>query len=180
MESAPTANGARSTSSPSSSRDAVGGSAYLNGIAGGVAGMFVRAALFPVDTIKTHMQTNGQPLTATLRSLLLDPGRFYRGLTPALFEIGFNRGALMSLSTHATRLMPADVPEGVRDALAGGAAGALKTAVVHPLDTLTCRGQLGRTQWELLVPYPHAALYNGIGPAVLRSAGGMSIWLSVR
>ena len=52
--------------SPSSSRDAVGGSAYLNGIAGSVAGMFVRAALLPVDTIKSksYAHANQYPNTS--------------------------------------------------------------------------------------------------------------------
>ena len=46
---------------------------------------------------------------------------------------------------------------------------------------MTCRGQVGGAQWALLWPRPQlGALYNGFGPAIARSAGGMGIWLTVR
>ena len=87
----------------------------------------------------------------------------------------------MGVSTSIKRAMPQELPEAARDATAGFAAGALKTAVLHPLDTLTCRGQVGRAQLELIWPRPQlSVLYCGISPAILRSAGGMAIWLSTR
>jgi len=104
----------------------------------------------------------------------------YRGLAPALLEVGVNRGALMEVSSGVKRRLPSHYPEAVRDVVAGCAAGALKTTILHPLDTLTCRGQVGRAQWELLWPPQPGALYNGVAPALIRSAGGMAIWLSLR
>ena len=160
--------------------------AQVDFVAGGLAGSTVRGFLFPLDTVKTNMQRSGQGLSATVRTLVGDVGvaampRLYRGLGPALLEVGVNRGILMGMSTAVRQLLPSELPEVARDASAGFAAGMLKTAALHPLDTLTCRGQVGQAQLALLWPQPQlGALYSGIGPAFLRSAGGMAIWLSVR
>lgn len=152
-----------------------------NFIAGSLAGCVVRATLFPIDTVKTHMQTKGTTLPSTLRSLAASRSvsSLYRGISPALLEIGINRGTLMGISTAVKQLLPSNLPESVRDAAAGASAGCLKTVALHPLDTLTCRGQLGQSWVAQLWP-PQLTLYNGIGPAVCRSAGGMAIWLSAR
>ena len=159
-------------------------SSRQNFIAGAAAGCIVRAALFPIDTVKTNMQRSGTSVIVTVRSLLSRSSAsasLYRGLAPAVFEVGVNRGALMGISTGIKQLLPPGLPEYASDATAGFAAGMAKTAVLHPLDTLTCRGQVGRTQLELIWPRPRfAELYSGMSPAILRSAGGMAIWLSTR
>ena len=159
-------------------------SSSQNFVAGAVAGCTMRSLLFPIDTIKTNMQRSGTGLVASVRSLVSSPSpvaALYRGLTPAMIEIGVNRGALMSVSTSIKQLIPADRSEVSRDAIAGLAAGGLKTMVLHPFDTLTCRGQVGKAQLELIWPRPQlAVLYTGMSPALVRSAGGMAIWLSVR
>lgn len=159
-------------------------SSSQNFVAGAVAGCLMRSTLFPIDTIKTNMQRSGTGLVATVRSLLSSPSAvaaLYRGLTPAVLEIGVNRGALMSVSTAIKDLLPADLSEVTRDAAAGLVAGSIKTIVLHPLDTLTCRGQVGRAQLALIWPRPQVSvLYGGLSPAIVRSAGGMAIWLSVR
>ena len=155
-----------------------------NFVAGSLAGCATCATLFPIDTIKTNMQRSGTGLVATVRSLLSSPSAvaaLYRGLTPAVLEIGVNRGALMSVSTAIKDRLPADLSEVTRDAAAGLVAGSIKTIVLHPLDTLTCRGQVGRAQLALIWPRPQVSvLYGGLSPAIVRSAGGMAIWLSVR
>ena len=165
-------------------------SSSQNFVAGSLAGCAMRATLFPIDTIKTNMQRSGTGLIATVRSLRSNPSALaalYRGLTPAVLEIGVNRGALMSVSTAIKQRMPAGCSEFTRDVGAGFVAGSLKTVFLHPLDTLTCRGQVGRAQLDLIWcstaqrPRPQfSVLYSGISPAILRSACGMSIWYSVR
>ena len=179
----------RRVASTSATRDHTAGtkkaeSSSQNFVAGAVAGCLMRSTLFPIDTIKTNMQRSGTGLVATVRSLLLSPSAvaaLYRGLTPAVLEIGFNRGALMSVSTAIKDRLPADLSEVTRDAAAGLVAGSIKTIVLHPLDTLTCRGQVGRAQLALIWPRPQVSvLYGGLSPAIVRSAGGMAIWLSVR
>jgi hypothetical protein len=62
----------------------------------------------------------------------------------------------------------------VRDAASGAGAALLKTATLHPLDTLKCRWQLGQPKDRL------GGLYNGFGPAAARSSAGMAIWLTSR
>ena len=77
-------------------------SSSQNFVAGAVAGCAMRTILFPIDTIKTNMQRSGTGLIAAVRSLRSSPSTvaaLYRGLTPAVIEIGVNRGALMSVST---------------------------------------------------------------------------------
>ena len=179
----------RRVASTSATRDHTAGtkkaeSSSQNFVAGAVAGCLMRSTLFPIDTIKTNMQRSGTGLVATVRSLLLSPSAvaaLYRGLTPAVLEIGVNRGALMSVSTAIKERLPADWSDVSRDATAGLVAGGLKTVVLHPLDTLTCRGQVGRAQLALIWPQPQVSvLYGGLSPAILRSAGGMGIWLSIR
>ena len=179
----------RRVASTSATRDHTAGtkkaeSSSQNFVAGAVAGCLMRTTLFPIDTIKTNMQRSGTGLVATVRSLLSSPSvvaALYRGLTPAVLEIGVNRGALMSLSTAIKDRLPADLSEVTCDAAAGLVAGSIKTIVLHPLDTLTCRGQVGRAQLALIWPRPQVSvLYGGLSPAIVRSAGGMAIWLSVR
>ena len=128
------------------------------------------------------MQTGGATLSEAVRAAgQRGIPKLYRGISPAMLEIGINRGALMGLSTHFKTLLPRELPEWASDGAAGVAAGATKTVCLHPLDTLTCRGQVGGAQWALLWPRPQlGALYNGFGPAIARSAGGMGIWLTVR
>jgi len=87
----------------------------------------------------------------------------------------------MGGSSEAKRLLPSEYSDVTRDFLGGVIAGGVKTACLHPIDTLTCRGQVGGAQLEILWPpsqWRH--LYAGIAPAIVRSAGGMGIWLSMR
>lgn len=158
-------------------------------VAGFIAGCVMRGTLFPVDTIKTNMQRSGTGIVNTIQHLTKSSAggggvlNLYRGLTPALLEIGINRGALMGVSTAVKKQLPEDIPELARDAGAGMVAGMLKTTILHPLDTLTCRGQVGSSkQWELLYPSKtnFQKLYQGFSPAIIRSSGGMSIWLCIR
>ena len=97
-----------------------------NFVAGAAAGLAVRGLLFPVDTIKTNMQRSGTDFLPTVRTLLSRPSAFaalYRGLVPATFEVGVNRGALMGVSTAIKQMLPPDLPEVTRDATSGCVAG---------------------------------------------------------
>ena len=64
--------------------------------------------------------------------------------------------------------LPPRWPETVCDGASGAGAALVKTLVLHPLDTLKTRLQLGQPYTEL------RNLYNGIGAAVVRSSGGMA------
>ncbi|KAL1526824.1 hypothetical protein AB1Y20_015516 [Prymnesium parvum] len=148
-------------------RDLLEGKATLNAMAGGVASGAVLAVLFPMDVIKTHVQT------AEFDRRVLLP-RLYRGFTPAIVEHSLNRYMLFGISTIIRDQMPQQWPEPARDASSGFGAALIKTICLHPLDTIKCRWQLGQPRYDL------NGLYNGFSAAATRSAGGMAIWLAAR
>eukprot|EP00931_Biecheleriopsis_adriatica_P053196 TRINITY_DN31106_c0_g1_i1.p1 TRINITY_DN31106_c0_g1~~TRINITY_DN31106_c0_g1_i1.p1 ORF type:complete len:262 (+),score=35.16 TRINITY_DN31106_c0_g1_i1:104-889(+) len=158
---------------PGSGHDALSGPALLNAASGGLSSGMVMAALFPLDVLKTHIQTAGHPASAT-RALGLNLPQLYRGLTPAVLEHSLNRSVLFGLGTVIKNCTPAHWPEISRDAASGASAALVKTSFLHPVDTIKCRWQLGQAKHKF------AGLYNGFGPAAVRSAGGMGIWLSTR
>jgi hypothetical protein len=155
-------------------RDALEGRASLNAAAGGIASGSLLVVLFPIDVIKTHLQTAAldHQTLAYLRKTLLP--RLYRGLTPAVIEHSVNRSMLFGVGTLLRDRIPASYPEPARDALSGFGAAFSKTMLLHPIDTVKCRWQLGQPRGNL------GGLYNGITAAVTRSAGGMAIWLALR
>lgn len=154
--------------------DAMAGSAALNAAAAALAGGVVLTATFPIDLVKTHMQTGGLSLGVTLRGLAVSPRSFYRGLSPAVLEHSLNRAMLFGVGALVKKQLPAHWPEPARDAVGGAGAASIKTLLLHPLDTVKCRWQLGSPRWEA------RGLYNGLGPAITRSSAGMAIWLSSR
>lgn len=100
--------------------------------------------------------------------------RFYRGIGPALSEQMLNRFMLFGVGAFIKGRVPAEWPEPIRDAMSGATAALVKTSVLHPLDTVKCRWQLGMP-WDDL-----HGLYRGLGPATVRSSCGMAVWLASR
>ena len=164
-------------STASSSSDAFSGDPTLNAIAGGTAGGAVLAALFPIDTTKTQMQARGTSATTTIKALITSEAplrRIYRGLAPAIAEHAANRAMLFGVGAEIKKHVPREWPEPARDMASGAAAAFAKTTMLHPLDTIKCRWQVG------LPFYQVSGLYSGLVPAQLRSSVGMGIWLSSR
>ena len=164
-------------STASSSSDAFSGDPTLNAIAGATAGGAVLAFLFPIDTTKTQMQARGTSATATIKALITSEAplrRIYRGLAPAIAEHAANRAMLFGVGAEIKKHVPREWPEPARDMASGAAAAFAKTTMLHPLDTIKCRWQVG------LPFYQVSGLYSGLVPAQLRSSVGMGIWLSSR
>ena len=164
--------------------DALSGRFSINGMAGGGAACTVLGIFFPIDTLKTTMQTSGLGARAA-HQVLKDRGgmrAFYRGFSVAVTEHTVNRGILFAGSTYCKQQTPTTWPEPVRDAVGGIGAGLGKTALLHPLDTVKTRWQLGEPAWPSGLPAGTFAtgLYRGITPAAMRSGSGMAIWLSAR
>jgi hypothetical protein len=159
-------------------RDAISGAADLNFWAGFYSSGLVLAALFPLDAIKTHAQTNhADGYFASLRwqgSWGSTIARVYRGFFPAIFEHSINRGMMFAVATKIKDATPKTWSEPARDATSGGGAAVIKTVLLHPLDTVKTRWQLGQPGWGL------TGLYNGVVPAIARSSPGMAIWLATR
>ena len=114
----------------SDGRDALEGKASLNAAAGAVASGTVLAVLFPMDVLKTHMQT----AELDRRTLF---SRLYRGFTPAVLEHSLNRYMLFGISTLIREQVPREWPEPARDATSGFGAAFVKTVCLHPLDTVS-------------------------------------------
>jgi hypothetical protein len=152
-------------------RDALEGSAALNAAAGGIASGTLLVVLFPIDVLKTHLQTAAFERGSLTRVLL---PRMYSGMAPAVLEHSANRYMLFGISTMLRDRIPPHWPEPVRDGASGFGAAFTKTVCLHPMDTIKCRWQLGQPRSNL------SGLYNGLGAAVTRSAGGMAIWLALR
>lgn len=164
---------------PGSSSDALSGSVAANAVAGATAGATVLALLFPVDVAKTHMQAKGTSVPTALRGLAAEvrasgAATLYRGIVPALGEQMLNRSMLFGVGSLIKSHVPAAWPEPARDAASGASAALVKTSLLHPVDTVKCRWQLGMPRWQL------DGLYRGLAPAVLRSSAGMAIWLASR
>ena len=154
------------------------GHAGINAAAGAAAGATVLAVLFPIDLAKTFMQANGTSVPETAQKLLQSKtpfGRMYRGLTPALLEQFVNRGMLFGVGAMIKCRVPNGWPEPVRDAACGAGAAFIKTTVLHPLDSIKCRWQLGQPRFRNF-----GGLYRGLSPALVRSSFGMAIWLASR
>ena len=165
--------------------DALAGPSSNNAIAGGVAAFSVLSVFFPIDTLKTHMQTHGHDLTASLRSILrTGPMSLYRGFSMAVAEHTANRMLLFGGSALIKQqFTPPTWPEPLRDAAGGMGAGLGKTLLLHPLDTIKTRwqlGQPGRPAEQTAVACFVSGLYRGVSPAATRSAVGMAIWLTTR
>ena len=167
----------------SAGRDALSGPAILNFATGMIASGGVLAILFPLDALKTHAQTNHSAFASLgwqgagwppRSELLRMASRVYRGFTPAIIEHSLNRGAMFGFATIIKDATPSTWSEPARDATSGGGAAVVKTMVLHPLDTMKTRWQLGQPRWEVM------GLYNGVVPAMLRSSPGMAIWMSLR
>jgi len=166
--------------------DALNGRATHNALAGGAAAFSVLTVFFPIDTLKTHMQTHGQGAPAALRIIIGGGGTpaLYRGFSMAVTEHTINRMLLFGGSTLIKqRCTPTAWPEPLRDAAGGMGAGLGKTILLHPLDTIKVRwqlGQPGRPAEQKAAGGFVSGLYRGITPAVTRSSVGMAIWLTAR
>ena len=157
---------------------ALAGSAFVNAAAAGGAASIVMFAIFPVDVAKTHAQAHGGSMGTMVTQLQQSPMRsLYRGITPAIAESVLNRFMLFGLGSCMLARVPAAWPEPARDAAAGGSAAFLKTALLHPIDSVKTRRQLGMGWGAHGIA---TGLYNGLGPATLRSSVGMAIWLTTR
>ena len=169
--------------------DALSGLSGHNAIAGGAAAFSVLTIFFPVDTVKTHMQTHAIGSAAALRGIVgggssSSPLALYRGFSMAATEHTINRMLLFGGSTLIKqRCTPRSWPEPARDAAGGMGAGLGKTVLLHPLDTIKTRWQLSQPTR----PVEHrsiasfiAGLYRGVAPAATRSSVGMAIWLTAR
>ena len=94
---------------------------------------------------KTTMQTSNMGVAPAIRAITASAGpiALYRGFSIAVAEHTVNRAILFGGSTLCKQHTPTSWPEPLRDAVGGVGAGLGKTALLHPLDTIKTRWQLG-------------------------------------
>ena len=91
--------------------------------------------LFPIDVVKTHMQTRGLGMVATARlfASAQTVGGLYRGLSPALTEQIINRFILFGVASWLRQQMPRRWPDLTCDVVGGASAAMIKTTLLHPV-----------------------------------------------
>ncbi|CAN1754187.1 mcfF [Linum perenne] len=135
-------------------------------VAGSIAGMIEHMAMFPVDTIKTHMQAIGScpiksvSISHALRSILHSEGAsgLYRGIAAMGLGAGPAHAVYFSMYELCKKRFSGDNPN---NSLAHAASGVCATissdAVFTPMDMVKQRLQLGKD-----------SMYRGVWDCVKR------------
>ncbi|CAK9052184.1 Mitoferrin (Mitochondrial substrate carrier family protein F) [Durusdinium trenchii] len=123
-----------------------GTSFQVHALAGSLAGAAEHCAIFPFDTIKTHMQTEGATRQSLAEMVKRDgPKRLWRGVSTMFTACIPAHAAYFSIFEQSKMSFGAD-QEG-HHPLAAAAAGALATiahdSIMTPMDLLKQRLQLG-------------------------------------
>lgn len=154
---------------------------FLNHMmAGSAAGVAEHVSIFPVDTIKTHMQcqrcpSNGNPIQlsaiATARRLVAEEGplRLFRGVSTMLGASLPAHAVYFSVFEAAKKAFGADSPD--HTPLQSGASGVVATVchdmIMTPMDVIKQRLQLG--------------YYNGVSDcfrSIVRTEGVRALYIS--
>ena len=173
--------------------DILRGSWLVNAATGALAGAASVLMLMPVDTLKTNMQNGGLRFPVVFRGLWKEGGgaRLYRGLGSAVSVVCVSRAMGFGLAAFYKRRLPSHWHDIQRDFASGTLSAVTKVGVVHPLDTIKTNKQIrgtGAFGPLALLRHPRRpdvirarrGLYNGFGPAVLRSCIGFSMWVTSR
>lgn len=126
-------------------------------IAGSIAGCVEHMAMFPVDTVKTHMQALGScpiktgTVRQALRSILQSdgPSALYRGIGAMGLGAGPAHAVYFSVyETCKKRFSDGDPSNSVAHAAAGVCATVASDAVLTPMDMVKQRLQLGNSGYK--------------------------------
>ncbi|EHA8588046.1 calcium-binding mitochondrial carrier protein SCaMC-1 [Cocos nucifera] len=169
-------------------------------IAGGLAGAVAQTVIYPMDLVKTRLQTysceGGKvPSLGTLSKdiwLHEGPRAFYRGLIPSLLGIipyaGIDLAAYETLKDMSKTYILKDTEPGPLVQLGCGTiSGALGATCVYPLQVIRTRMQAQRTYsttayqgmsdvfWRTLQHEGFSGFYKGIFPNLLKVVPSASI-----
>ncbi|CAM0910102.1 unnamed protein product [Alopecurus aequalis] len=179
-------------------KSAVGASERL--VAGGLAGAIAQTAIYPIDLVKTRLQTfsceSGKvpSLGALSRDILKQEGprAFYRGLVPSLLGIvpyaGIDLAVYETLKDASRAYIVKDSEPGPLVQLGcGTVSGALGATCVYPLQVIRTRLQAQRANseaayrgmsdvfWRTLQHEGVSGFYKGILPNLLKVVPAASI-----
>ncbi|KAF2290262.1 hypothetical protein GH714_006608 [Hevea brasiliensis] len=126
-------------------------------IAGSIAGSVEHMAMFPVDTIKTHMQALGScpiksvSVTHAVRSILQSegPSAFYRGIAAMGLGAGPAHAVYFSVYEVCKKYLSGSNPNNsIAHAVSGVCATVCSDAVFTPMDMVKQRLQLGNNTYK--------------------------------
>lgn len=169
-------------------------------IAGGFAGAIAQTAIYPLDLVKTRLQTyvcdgtKVPKLTTLSRHILVQEGplAFYRGLVPSLLGIipyaGIDLAAYETLKDMSRTYILNDSEPGPLVQLGcGTVSGALGATCVYPLQVIRTRMQAQRGDsanaykgmsdvfWRTLQHEGFSGFYKGLFPNLLKVVPSASI-----
>ncbi|KAJ6796183.1 calcium-binding mitochondrial carrier protein SCaMC-1-like [Iris pallida] len=169
-------------------------------VAGGLAGAVAQTTIYPMDLVKTRLQTYACPggKVPSLGSLSKDiwiqegPRAFYRGLVPSLLGIipyaGIDLAAYETLKDMSRTYILKDGEPGPLVQLGCGTiSGALGATCVYPLQVIRTRMQAQQTNsstaykgmsdvfWRTLQHEGFSGFYKGIFPNLLKVVPSASI-----
>ncbi|GAV85393.1 Mito_carr domain-containing protein/EF_hand_3 domain-containing protein/EF_hand_5 domain-containing protein [Cephalotus follicularis] len=166
-------------------------------LAGGLAGAVAQTAIYPMDLVKTRLQTCGGKvpnLGALSRDILVHEGpqAFYRGLVPSLVGIipyaGIDLAAYETLKELSKKyILNNNEPGPLVQLGCGTVSGALGATCVYPLQLVRTRMQAQRSDTDAAYKgmsdvfrrtYQHEGLrglYKGIFPNMLKVVPSASI-----
>ncbi|ESR50228.1 hypothetical protein CICLE_v10031301mg [Citrus x clementina] len=169
-------------------------------LAGGMAGAVAQTAIYPLDLVKTRLQTHAceggkAPNLGTLTKDILvheGPRAFYKGLVPSLLGIipyaGIDLAAYETLKDLSRTYILTDSEPGPLVQLGCGTiSGALGATCVYPLQVIRTRMQAQRSKsaaaykgmsdvfWRTLQNEGYRGFYKGIFPNLLKVVPAASI-----
>ncbi|XP_057791443.1 calcium-dependent mitochondrial ATP-magnesium/phosphate carrier protein 2-like [Salvia miltiorrhiza] len=176
--------------------DANGGSGILGLLtAGGLAGAVAQTSIYPMDLVKTRLQTysSNRGSAPNIGKLARDiwvqegPRAFYKGLIPSLLGIipyaGIDLAAYETLKDFSSKYILHDDEPGILVQLGCGTiSGALGATCVYPLQVVRTRMQAQRTQISMSDVFKNTyrmeklrGFYKGIFPNLLKVVPSASI-----
>ncbi|KAK2662169.1 hypothetical protein Ddye_000743 [Dipteronia dyeriana] len=169
-------------------------------LAGGIAGAVAQAAIYPMDLVKTRLQTFdcGGGRAPRLGTLTKDiwvkegPRAFYKGLLPSLLGIipyaGIDLAAYETLKDLSrTYILTDSEPGPLVQLCCGTISGSLGASCVYPLQVIRTRMQAQRSNsttaykgmsdvfWRTLRNEGYRGFYKGIFPNLLKVVPAASI-----
>ncbi|KAJ8634005.1 hypothetical protein MRB53_027341 [Persea americana] len=169
-------------------------------IAGGLAGAVAQTTVYPMDLVKTRLQTSGceggkVPRVGMLAKEILvqeGPRAFYRGLVPSLMGMipyaGIELAAYETFKDMSrTHLLNNDEPGPLLQLCCGTVSGALGASCVYPLQVIRTRMQAQHSKagagypgmsdvfWRTLRNEGLSGFYKGIFPNLLKVVPSASI-----
>ncbi|XP_077250193.1 calcium-dependent mitochondrial ATP-magnesium/phosphate carrier protein 3-like isoform X1 [Tasmannia lanceolata] len=169
-------------------------------VAGGIAGAVAQTAIYPMDLVKTRLQTYAceggkvPKLGSLSKDILVQEGprAFYRGLIPSLLGIipyaGIDLAAYETLKNMSKTYILHDREPGALVQLGcGTVSGALGASCVYPLQVIRTRMQAQRSNtataykgmsdvfWKTIQHEGFLGLYKGIFPNLLKVVPSASI-----